>query len=511
MAYDGSGNFVRVHSWQDDATAGIKIVSSRHDEEDNGFATGLSNAICRDGQAPILSDIPWSGKKITNLGNPINPGDAATKNYCDTLTGWTTSKNISGADLNGRLNFTALGGVNGVTWSNADMSWFGKAATANQTSNRLVVNSSIDGTTASPGTDLVSIDEGGRINLSSGVLSNNLSYDGTAWRTPVAGNGGYLQVGTTGINLYATDTATTTAYQTVSLRQHTLLADSAGSAVWRMTKKDGTHNLTNILQAYTGASMRWQMQLGNTTNETGSNAGSDFQIDRFDDSGTYIDTPMSIARSSGATVFTNLFTTQNIQSNSGNLVLGPTGAGAVFLRPNGAASTSGQAYVQSDGQLIASNLITGQGLSAGGGNVRAGTGVIGRAGTAGGFTSNQHNWFFASPTLYAYVDTSFTSIGTISDYRIKRNVAPLPSQWEAVKGLAPISYQTQDFDISKESDDVHWGFIAHELQEKLTATAATGVKDGESLQSPNPWTIIAALTSALQEAMLRIEALEARP
>jgi hypothetical protein len=44
----------------------------------------------------------------------------------------------------------------------------------------------------------------------------------------------------------------------------------------------------------------------------------------------------------------------------------------------------------------------------------------------------------------------------------------------------------------------------------LIADAATGVKDDENrIQSPNPWTVIAVLTKALQEAMARIEALEA--
>ena len=56
-----------------------------------------------------------------------------------------------------------------------------------------------------------------------------------------------------------------------------------------------------------------------------------------------------------------------------------------------------------------------------------------------------------------------------------------------------------------------WGFLAHELQDALIMDAATGYKDTtEEIQSPNPWTVIAALTKALQEAMARIEALEAR-
>jgi len=51
--------------------------------------------------------------------------------------------------------------------------------------------------------------------------------------------------------------------------------------------------------------------------------------------------------------------------------------------------------------------------------------------------------------------------------------------------------------------------IAHELQDTLVPTAANGRKDQENVvQSPNPMTVIAALTKALQEAMERIEVLE---
>jgi hypothetical protein len=53
--------------------------------------------------------------------------------------------------------------------------------------------------------------------------------------------------------------------------------------------------------------------------------------------------------------------------------------------------------------------------------------------------------------------------------------------------------------------------LAHEVQEALLPTAAIGNKDEENvIQSINPLVMIAVLTKALQEAMTRIEALEAR-
>jgi len=114
-----------------------------------------------------------------------------------------------------------------------------------------------------------------------------------------------------------------------------------------------------------------------------------------------------------------------------------------------------------------------------------------------------------------------------SDYRIKKDIAPLPAMWETVKQLNPIKYTQAEFDPpsaikAEEGEDPRppmfpadeierWGFVAHELQELLIPSAATGEKDSPNIiQSPNPWTIIAALTKTLQEAMTRIELLESK-
>lgn len=44
---------------------------------------------------------------------------------------------------------------------------------------------------------------------------------------------------------------------------------------------------------------RWNLVLGNSSAETGSNAGSDFALQRFNDAGTLIDAPLSMLRSNG--------------------------------------------------------------------------------------------------------------------------------------------------------------------------------------------------------------------
>jgi len=54
----------------------------------------------------------------------------------------------------------------------------------------------------------------------------------------------------------------------------------------------------------TGANVRWNLVLGDTATESGSNAGSNFAIGRWNDAGTIIDVPLTIVRSTGALALT---------------------------------------------------------------------------------------------------------------------------------------------------------------------------------------------------------------
>ena len=150
--------------------------------------------------------------------------------------------------------------------------------------------------------------------------------------------------------------------------------------------------------------------------------------------------------------------------------------------------------------------------------------LLSRAGTASGSVrlSNQYNfWWSGSQNTLWLNGSNWGQIQTNSDYRMKRNIVPLASMWEAVKALNPISYTHRNWTPPADkgrrsgyptvrSDDVErWGFVAHELQETLVQSAANGVKDDPiHVQAPNPFTVIAALTKALQEAMERIETMQ---
>ena len=117
-----------------------------------------------------------------------------------------------------------------------------------------------------------------------------------------------------------------------------------------------------------------------------------------------------------------------------------------------------------------------------------------------------------------------------SDYRTKKDVAPLASTWDIVKALNPISYTRAEYSpdshlermaeaVAKDEPSIgpfipaddreRWGFIAHELQETIIPTAASATKDApDAIQSPDPWPVLATLTRTIQEMQERIEALE---
>ena len=133
-------------------------------------------------------------------------------------------------------------------------------------------------------------------------------------------------------------------------------------------------------------------------------------------------------------------------------------------------------------------------------------------------TSNPYNFFWddystATTHLEAWVDGQFVGdlSGVTSDYRIKRNVAlQTESGIDKVKNLKPITYQSKEYGVYKESDEIKEGFVAHEVQEVIPS-AVNREKDIENgLQTINLDAIVSVLTKALQEAVAKIETLETK-
>jgi hypothetical protein len=121
MAYDGNGVFNRLYNWEADAAAGVNILAQRMDEEMNGFATGLSQVLTRDGQAGMLANLDMGNFKITGLGDATAEGDAISRLFGDgrylrvagnTLEGPLKIKQgVTGANTDPMLQFLDVAGV----------------------------------------------------------------------------------------------------------------------------------------------------------------------------------------------------------------------------------------------------------------------------------------------------------------------------------------------------------------------------------------------------------------
>lgn len=178
MPFDGSGNFQRVHNWVADAAAEIKIKADRHDAEDDNFAAGLSLAITRDGQSQIADDIPWNGRRILDLGNPVAPQDAATKAYVDTRTTFAPLV-VTGNNSQGRISFTgsqsalATGFPLGLSFTQATL-FFGVKPADVETNGRparFVWNNSA----AAAGTDVMELTRTGQLAIGRSVPPSSRS------------------------------------------------------------------------------------------------------------------------------------------------------------------------------------------------------------------------------------------------------------------------------------------------------------------------------------------------
>ena len=106
--------------------------------------------------------------------------------------------------------------------------------------------------------------------------------------------------------------------------------------------------------------------------------------------------------------------------------------------------------------------------------------------------------------------TSSTSYNTSSDHRLKENVADMTGAIARVKQLAP-----KRFNFIIDAETTVDGFLAHEAQtvvpEAVTGTHNEVDDDGNAvMQGIDQSKLVPLLTGALQEAIAKIEALEAR-
>jgi len=69
MAFNGDGLYIRLFNWVTDKANSIPVTASRMDSEQDGFATGLSTCITKDGQTTVTANLPMAGFEHSGVGN----------------------------------------------------------------------------------------------------------------------------------------------------------------------------------------------------------------------------------------------------------------------------------------------------------------------------------------------------------------------------------------------------------------------------------------------------------
>jgi hypothetical protein len=109
----------------------------------------------------------------------------------------------------------------------------------------------------------------------------------------------------------------------------------------------------------------------------------------------------------------------------------------------------------------------------------------------------------------AHTGSTTVNFGSVSDYRLKEDVAPVTNSLAKICQLKPVSYKW------KEDGSFGEGFIAHELQE-IIPLAVDGEKDAIGLdekikpQGVDPSKVVVHLVAAIQEQQALITAMTER-
>jgi hypothetical protein len=158
--------------------------------------------------------------------------------------------------------------------------------------------------------------------------------------------------------------------------------------------------------------------------------------------------------------------------SASTVILGnSTGAGTVYLRPNGYASATGQATISSAGNLVLSGSVTSSGNNLMIAPASSYTLVL-QKGEDGIIQLFQRS---AVSVGSVSVTSSATAFNTSSDYRLKTNYEVLRDVKQRVMDIIPYR---GEFII--DPGNVVDYFIAHQLAEFMP-NAVTGEKDGKDL------------------------------
>lgn len=544
MSYNGNGVFL-INTPGQPVVSGTTITSTAFNALTTDLASGLTNAITKDGQTNITANIPMSNFKITGLGAGTNPNDAVrlaqiqdgiingrfvNLEYTGTFTGGTGVVNLGSGqfykDASGnvgigtaspsyQLNTTKAGGsgdagqlvrFTNTSTGNSLGPFHLTIGTANYFANSPgIVLAGTNGISfaVGDGSDLaaqrkLTIDSSGNVGIGTSTLLSGSKFD-------VNGRGRFFQdaAATTGAVIIRQDITNTvggylqwvnndntaqTGYVAV-LPNSTFVFGAAASERMRISAVGdvgiGTASpvYTLDVQAPTGSISASSTTGTNFSKVQVNNTGGSFQLAIDNSTGSNYGSTVAYARCvwNDSTTAPTLFYTNFAER------MRIDASGNVSIK---VTSAIGRFNVQSDDSATA---------------IAAGN----ASGTAAYNGALFYNNGFTSLVGQISISGSTASYLSVSDYRLKESVAPMTGALATVAQLKPVTYKWK----SDGSDGQ--GFIAHELQ-AVVPDCVTGTKDAVDAEGKPKYQgvdtsfLVATLTAAIQEQQAIISAMETR-
>lgn len=263
------------------------------------------------------------------------------------------------------------------------------------------------------------------------------------------------------------------------------LSDTSADVAIEMSKAVATAN--NRITGNTNGVLRWSMNFGDNTAESGSNAGSNLSITRFNDAGSPLAFALQINRSTGAATF---------GPGSGGGAVGAVNSS--YLNLNKAGSGNSSVLLGTNNSLARWAIELGSTDAESGGNngskfavnayddagnymdtpfrieratrnaffnkrVSCGEGYTIQAGSGAGAGPSVFNFNWTG-SLQAWIDT--TNVGTVtltSDERVKQDVVDMQDHHAAFMAIVPKQYRWGDVGIFRDDGREYSGWSAQQL------------------------------------------------